>query len=242
MPADGVVIDVVMPARNEALTVAANVAAARGCRYARRVIVVDDGSTDCTAEAAAAAGAEVVRRPASTGSKAHAMAAGLEATDAPTILFVDADCTGLTSAHLEEICEPYVAGRATMSIGAFDYGPLLNWWILRWVPLSGERVIPRWVFEAIPPHKLDGYTIESRINEVIAEGRLRTVVRTMRGVSHRTKRDKFGPVEGAKATWAMFVTLIRLLRGDIRWRAYWYYLQGLTVEPSRTPPAASSVL
>jgi glycosyltransferase involved in cell wall biosynthesis len=230
------VIDVVMPARNEVLTVAANVAAARGCGYVRRVIVVDDGSTDGTADLAAEAGADVVRRDAPSGSKAHAMAAGLGATDADTVLFVDADCTGLTAAHLEEICEPYVAGRATMSIGAFDYGPVLNPVILRWVPLSGERVIPRWVFEAIPPDKLDGYTIESRINEVIAEGRLRTVVRTMQGVSHRTKRDKFGPVEGARATWEMFVDLVRLLRGDIRWRAYWYYLQGLTVEPARTPP------
>jgi glycosyltransferase involved in cell wall biosynthesis len=56
------IIDVVMPARNEAGTVAANVAAARGCRHVRDVVVVDDGSADGTGDAAAAAGARVVLR------------------------------------------------------------------------------------------------------------------------------------------------------------------------------------
>jgi cellulose synthase/poly-beta-1,6-N-acetylglucosamine synthase-like glycosyltransferase len=37
------VIDVVVPARDESPTVAANVGAALGCRYVREVIVVDDG-------------------------------------------------------------------------------------------------------------------------------------------------------------------------------------------------------
>ena len=62
--------------------------------------------------------------------------------------------------------------------------------VRRLPPLTGERIVPRWVFEAVPVDKLRGYTIEVRINEVIAESRLPTVVRTMRGVQHRTKRAK----------------------------------------------------
>lgn len=226
-----VTVDVVMPARNEATTVADNVAAAIGCRHVRHVIVVDDGSRDDTARLAEEAGARVVGRPGSTGSKAHAMDAGVQATDATHILFVDADCTGLTSAHLDAICEPVLDGRAEMSLGAFDYGPL-SWLVLVLPPLSGERIIPRWVWDAIPAEKLDGYTIESRIDQVIAEGRHRTSVRTMRGVFHRTKRDKLGKLVGIRGTIRMYVDLFGLLRpfGDIRWRTYWWYLRGLSIE------------
>ena len=221
------ILDAVVPARNEAPTVADVVAACRACSYVREVIVVDDGSTDDTAELATAAGAKVVRRE-SDGSKAHAMEAGVEASDADAILFVDADCVGLTPAHLDDICEPLVGGRAIMSLGTFDYGPW-NPLVLRFPPTTGERVIPRWVFDAVHPSKRDGYTIEIMINEVIAEGRLPTTARVMTGVTHRTKRDKFGPVEGWRRTWRMFWDLVGLVR-QVRLRTYYFYLRDLTIE------------
>ena len=227
-----VVVDVVMPARDEVLTVADNVTAARDCKHVREIIVVDDGSTDGTADAAREAGAKVITRDQSDGSKAHAMAAGVAASDADAILFVDADCTGLTGKHLDAICEPFLDGRAVMSLGAFDYGRFWNPMVLRWPPLTGERIIPRWVWEAIPPHKLDGYTIEVRINEVIAERRLHTTARTMKGVFHRTKRVKLGRWEGVLRTVDMYRELLKVAWpfGDIRLRTYWFYLRGLTVE------------
>ena len=221
-----------MPARDEALTVAGNVAAARACQYVREVIVVDDGSSDATAELARAAGAKVIQRDAEEGSKAHAMDDGIRASDADAFLFVDADCTDLTGAHLDAICEPFLAGRCDMSLGMFDYGRLWNRVVPRVHPLTGERIIPRWVWDAIPPHKLDGYTIEARINEVISERRLKTVARTMRGVFHRTKRVKHGRLEGVLRTLDMYREIISMVWpiGDIRWRTYWFYVRGLTVE------------
>ncbi len=226
------VVDVVMPARDEAATIAANIAAARGCRHVRAVIVVDDGSTDGTGDVAASAGVRVIRRSDSAGSKAHAMRAGVEATDATHILFVDADCTDLTSAHLDAVCAPVLDGQADMSLGTFDYGRL-NWLVLHCPPLSGERIVPRHIWDAVDEEKLDGYTIEVRLNEVICEARMRTSARTMVGVYHRTKRDKFGRIEGLRRTWHMYRDIVSMLKplGDVRWRTYWFYLRGLTIEP-----------
>lgn len=230
-PARPVTIDAVVPARNEATTVAAVVEACRSCSYTRDVIVVDDGSVDETGAEATAAGAKVVRRtPSPQGSKADAMHEGVQASDAEALLFVDADCIGLTGRHLDDICRPFQEGRAVMSIGFFDYG-IWNRLVLRFPPTTGERIIPRWVWFAIPAEKREGWTIEIMINEVIAERRLPTVARTMEGVTHRTKRDKYGIVRGSRETWRMFWRLVALpFRGAVRWRTYWFYLQNLTVE------------
>ncbi len=244
------VVDAIIPARDEESTVADVVEACLGCSAVRQVIVVDDGSSDDTAERALAAGAKVVRRRhfddsldagdasglsprrrrRDEGSKAHAMATGVASSDAPSLLFVDADLIGLTSEHLDDICRPYLEGRAVMSLGMFDYR-LWNPLVLRLPPTTGERIMPRWVFESVPPSQMDGYTIEMMINAVVALGRLPTTARIMTGVTHRTKRDKFGRLDGYRRTWRMFADLLGLpLRGVVRWRAYWYYLRCLTVE------------
>ena len=66
----------------------------RGLRKSiARVLVVDDGSSDRTGEAAAAEGAEVLRRPVN-GGKGAAVRSGLErilASPATHVAFVDAD-------------------------------------------------------------------------------------------------------------------------------------------------------
>ncbi len=228
MPATAeVTVDAVVPARNEAPTVADVVGALRACAHVREVIVVDDGSTDATGDLAAAAGAKVIRREG-PGSKALAMEAGVEASDADAVLFADADLLGVTSGHFDAVCRPFLEGRATMSLGVFDYGPL-NWLVLRFPPTTGERILPRWVFEAVPPEKRDGYLIEIFINEVVTEARLPCTARVMWGVRHRTKRMKFGRIEGHRRSWRMLRDLWRLW-GVCRKRTYWFYLRDLTVE------------
>ena len=62
-------------------------------RYVSSVVVVDDGSTDATADEATRAGAEVLRLPANSG-KGSALRAGLGAIlegDPTHVAFVDAD-------------------------------------------------------------------------------------------------------------------------------------------------------
>src|SRR4051794_33125489 len=84
-------VTVIIPARNEEKTVAAAVASFAG---RAKVVVVDDGSTDNTAEVAQAAGALVIGPPRlkkGMAGKANACAAGARAADTTWLLFVDAD-------------------------------------------------------------------------------------------------------------------------------------------------------
>ena len=88
--ADPSTTSVIVPAFNEASSIAAVVSALRGSAAWREVIVVDDGSTDGTARIAEAAGATVVRHPYNKGNGA-AVKSGVRRATGQHVLIVDAD-------------------------------------------------------------------------------------------------------------------------------------------------------
>jgi glycosyltransferase involved in cell wall biosynthesis len=94
-----------------------------------RAIVVDTGSTDGSAQVAAAHGATVVHE-AERGSGA-ACAAGLAAATAPVVAFLDADA-GLDPAELPLVAEPVVRGSVDLVLGRPAPTPRRAWsWRLR---------------------------------------------------------------------------------------------------------------
>jgi glycosyltransferase involved in cell wall biosynthesis len=83
-------VTIVVPAFNEAGGIAEVVAGLRDAARWHEVLVVDDGSTDGTGEAAAAAGARVIRHPYNTGNGA-AVKTAIRSAGSEWILIVDAD-------------------------------------------------------------------------------------------------------------------------------------------------------
>jgi len=166
---------VIIPAKNEAATIAETVAAARGLPGVELVVVVDDGSADGTGALAEAAGARVVKHARNRG-KAAAMETGAEAVrliesgqsypDDLHLLFLDADL-GASAAAAGELAQPVRSGTADMTIATFTnrvrqggFGVVTatsaagieratGWRPAQ--PLNGQRCLTRAAFEAALP-------------------------------------------------------------------------------------------
>ncbi len=225
--------DVVIPARDEEPTVAEVVRAAAAASGARAVYVVDDGSTDRTAERARQAGAIVLAAgpPGAPGDKARALALGVAAASAPVLVFFDADILGVRPGHLEALAAPVLAGQAVLSCGLVDYGRLRNPLFLRLPPITGLRALRRDLFEAIPEGRGNGFQIEILINEVAARRRAPCAIRVLPGLTHRTKIEKTGWRRGLPAHLAMTRDLLACLRFVPLW-TYGAYLRNLQVLPA----------
>ena len=228
--------DVIIPARDEAPTIAAVVRAARAAHDVRNVIVVDDGSTDETANVAREAGAEVIASGGS-GNKALALATGVAATDAEVILFFDADIVRVTSAHFDMLAAPVLARDFVMCCGLVDYGPVRNPFFLRLPPITGLRALRREIFDAIPTGKRNGFQIEIMINEVVARGRMPAAIRVLPGIGHRSKVEKLGLARGVRAHLGMTAELLHCLTFVPLW-TYGSYLRNLTVLTSESTQEA----
>ena len=116
-------IDVIVPARDAARTLGSCLAGLRRAGFAARdVILVDDASTDGTGDIARAAGLRVIRSEAPSGA-AQARNMGIDATDAPLLLFVDAD-VALHAGMRARIDAFFAAhpGHAAL-IGSYDDAP-----------------------------------------------------------------------------------------------------------------------
>jgi glycosyltransferase involved in cell wall biosynthesis len=186
----------IIPARNEAETIAPVVDAARRARSVDEVIVVDNGSSDDTAAAAAMSGVRVLFEPAQ--GKGEAMRRGVAATAAEIVVFLDADLLGLEPRHVDLLVRKVSSGVADMACGLCDRGSFWNTLQLRHLPiLSGQRALRRTLFEALEAKEASGYRVEIALNSLVAQRGLRRHVQVLPGVTHRMQEEKApNPVTG----------------------------------------------
>lgn len=199
----------VIPAKDEAKSIAATLRACRAIPGVDLLVVVDDGSTDDTQHVARAAGAVVVRHSVNRG-KASAMETGAKVVfmrdpaEGPSrlLLFLDADlgdsaagAAPLVAAVQSKAADCAVAvlppqrgagGRGFVvraARAAIEYAT--GWEPL--APLSGQRCVSREVFETIMP-LASGWGAEIGMSiDLLVNGY--SIIEVPCDLTHRVSRD-----------------------------------------------------
>ncbi|MFA6131717.1 MAG: glycosyltransferase [Patescibacteria group bacterium] len=202
-------ITAIIPAYNEEATVAEVVRVACSSKLVDEVLVVSDGSTDNTVETARAAGARVLDLKKNHG-KGAAMRLGVLDTNAPIILFLDADLVGFTTDHIERLVWPVITGGRAMNAAQRDRG-ILNP-IVRYLPLiSGERAMTRDIFLAIPEEYSQGFMVEIVLNYYCRFKKLRYGSVLLPGLTIRRKYQKVGWRRGLREYFRMTFQIIKAM-------------------------------
>ena len=202
-------ISCVIPAYNEAPRLAGVLATVVGHRLIDEVIVVDDGSTDGTAEVAeTVAGIRLLRLTQNRG-KSWAVAEGISAARHDRVLLLDSDLLGLGPEALEALIAPVLDGRAEAAISLRGNAPW-PWRLIGLDYISGERVLPKALIG--PPEALRAlprFGLEMHLNRrLIAAGARLAVVRWPEVAS---------PWKGAKrGRWAGLAADVRMLSDMFR--------------------------
>ena len=197
----------IVPAYNEAETLAEVLKVLQATPLIDEVLVVSDGSTDDTVEIARSQGVKAIHLRQNQG-KGMAMAVGVAHTDARILTFVDGDILNLTTDQLDQLIEPVLSGASGMNVGVRDRGPALNDFQRQHGPLlSGIRCLRREIFEAVPESHLEGFAVETGLNWACGELGMRITTTILHNLKHLVKEKKRGLVRGFRARMRMFAAV-----------------------------------
>ncbi len=187
-------VTLVIPAYNEATRINEVINPALSILSLENIVVVDDGSSDSTADIASSYGVTVLRHPTNLG-KGEAMHTGYERAKelgSSVVLFLDADLHGLSSNHIDKLVSPVLSGEALMTIGILERTLLQRKILAKWGALSGQRAMTLEIWEKLKPSDRHGFNVEAALNSVARHQDWHSQIERveLRHLTHTGKREK----------------------------------------------------
>jgi glycosyltransferase involved in cell wall biosynthesis len=206
----GARISCLICAWNEAPRLGGVLAVVAGHPLIDEVIVVDDGSTDGTADVARAFSSVRTIACASNRGKSAAMATGVAAARNDLLMLLDADLKGLTAGDVSALAWPVLDGVADVSL-SLRRNSLAPFRLLGLDFVSGERVLRRALLaEALAEMRgLPRFGVEVFMNHRIIDERLPIAVVRWPRVTQARKTEKLGWRRGLRAEARMVGDLLR---------------------------------
>lgn len=207
----------IIPAYNEEKTIFPLVRVFKNSKLFSEVIVVSDGSRDHTVLLARQAGAKVIVLPENIG-KGGALSVGVTATQAPILLFFDADLSRVTKEHLLQLINPILESQTEMVVGIQPKYEEMYEMNHDLPVLSGQRALRREVFEQVPEKLRKGYQIEEAMNYYCKMNGQKVKLVNLEGIVHLQKIEKMNFFAGLgcyiKMIWQIgkIYVVVRLIR------------------------------
>lgn len=199
----------VIPAYNEAMRIGAVIEAVLQASLVDEVVVIDDGSTDSTAEVADRYPVTVIVRE-KNGGKGAAVETARRQVNADIVVFVDADLVGLKPEHVNALVKPLIEDEELMmTVGKFSGGRLRTDLAQKIVPtISGQRAVKREFLTEMPDVSKSGYGVEVAFTAHAKANGLKTEEVPLIGVTQVMKEEKLGYVKGLTRRASMYKDLM----------------------------------